>query len=56
MTWLTSGLMSDWIGLFVVTGLWITATLAGLSVLKRTLGREGARAVAGASRKGVRRV
>ncbi|MGH7545090.1 MAG: hypothetical protein ACREKI_02795 [Gemmatimonadota bacterium] len=45
-------------GLFLVTGLWIAVTVAGLRVLRLALGRESARAAAGTDgrRKGVRRV
>lgn len=36
--------MSDWMGLFLLTALWITATVVGLTVLRWALGQPRARA------------
>lgn len=46
---------NDWMGLFLLTALWITATVIGLTVLRWALGRARARAevvVTGALPKG----
>jgi hypothetical protein len=49
--------MIDWMGLFLLTVLWITATVVGLTVLRWALGLPRARAgaLAGTLPKGTRK-